>query len=187
MAWLEKDPSGNYHVKFRFSGQRYTRSLKTKKVREAQGRLQRLEENIRLVKSGRLEISDAADIPVFLLSDGKFQSGRTTQSTKVTLATLFEEFFNSIPVGNLEQTTLNGMQIHKGHLIRIFSSDFDVTQMTLPDLQNYVNKRAKEYTQFHVNHASNGKRAKRTLVTAATIKKELVVQRTLVIRWSARG
>ena len=56
MAWLQTDPSGNYHISFRFRGRNFKRSLKTKSEQRANSRLHRLEENIRLVESGRLEL-----------------------------------------------------------------------------------------------------------------------------------
>lgn len=71
MAWLQEDPSGNYHVSFRFGGRKFKRSLRTSKAKEAQSRLERLEENIRLVEAGRIEFPSDADVPTFLLSDGK--------------------------------------------------------------------------------------------------------------------
>jgi hypothetical protein len=74
MAWLQADPSGNYHVSFRFGGRKFKRSLRTKDAATAEGRRLRLEENIRLVESGRLAILSEADVPTFLLSDGKLNS-----------------------------------------------------------------------------------------------------------------
>jgi len=53
MAWLQIDPSGKFHIGFRFAGRKYKGSLKTKCRDESDARLHRLEENIRLVESGR--------------------------------------------------------------------------------------------------------------------------------------
>lgn len=62
MASLQQDPSGKFHVIFRFAGTRYKRSLKTAHRRQAQAACIRLEENVRLVESGRLELHDGADV-----------------------------------------------------------------------------------------------------------------------------
>jgi len=103
MAWLEQDPSQKFHACFRFGGNKYRRSLRTTKKPEANSRLGRLEENIRLVESGRLEIPPDADAAAFLLSDGKlnqkFQSAKT-----VFLNILFEQFFDALPESSLEQS-----------------------------------------------------------------------------------
>ena len=45
MAWLQADPSGNFHVSFRFGGKKFKRSLRTKKSGEAEGRRLRLEQD----------------------------------------------------------------------------------------------------------------------------------------------
>ncbi|MCM2370154.1 hypothetical protein [Aporhodopirellula aestuarii] len=45
MASLQTDPSGNYHVCFRYGGHRYKRSLKTKVLGRAETKLRRLQEH----------------------------------------------------------------------------------------------------------------------------------------------
>ena len=67
MAWLQ-NVEGNFHISFRFGGQKFKRSLKTKIGTEAHTRKARLEETIRLVESGRMEIPQDADVATFLLS-----------------------------------------------------------------------------------------------------------------------
>ncbi len=54
MAWLEREPSGHFHIRFRLGERKFKRSLKTKIESEAETRRIRLEETIRLVESGRL-------------------------------------------------------------------------------------------------------------------------------------
>ena len=115
MAWLQTDPSGNYHISFRFGGRRFKRSLRTKSRREAEARRVRIEENIRLVESGRLELPADIDIPSFLLSDGKLTK-RIVLPSVLTLDGLFERFFENLRDGALEATTVSCMQIHRRHL-----------------------------------------------------------------------
>ena len=105
MASIQRDPSDNYHIHFRFGGRRFKRSLKTKDEREAVARVERLEETLRLVASGRIELPNEADIAVFLLSDGKLKAKRKIQGT-LFLKDFFDEFFDQLPAGNLEETTL---------------------------------------------------------------------------------
>ena len=95
MSWLEQDKSQNFHVRFRFGGTKFRRSLKTDNRQQAQGRLERLDENIRLVESGRLEIPPGADVPAFLLSDGKL-SGTVRASSDLTVASLFAAFLKAL-------------------------------------------------------------------------------------------
>jgi hypothetical protein len=71
MAWLDKDPSGFFHVCFRLGERKLKRSLRTKNDRQANAACLRLEENLRLVELGCLELPSGGDIPVFLLTDGR--------------------------------------------------------------------------------------------------------------------
>jgi hypothetical protein len=59
----------------------------------------------------------------------------------ITLKELFHQFFDAIPEGNLEHTTLRAMHIHERHLLRILKSTFPVQQLSVQDLQRYVNRR----------------------------------------------
>jgi hypothetical protein len=105
MAWLEKDPSGNFHIAFRYLGARYRRSLRTKNEGQAAARRLRLEETISLVESGRLDIPPGGDIGTFLLSDGKL-NGRPKALKRLSLEELFAAYLDSLPIGALEPETL---------------------------------------------------------------------------------
>ncbi|MBB3209054.1 integrase [Rhodopirellula rubra] len=143
MAWLQTDPSGNIHLSFRFGGKKFKRSLKTQELSKAEGRLQRLIENIRLVESGRLEVPENADIAMFLLSDGRLD-GKPKVARNINLSELFQTFFEQMPDDSLEVNTEKGMKIHERHLERHLGPRFRIQQLIREDLQRYVNKRAKE-------------------------------------------
>jgi hypothetical protein len=63
MAWVQQDPSGNYHVSFRFGGRKFKRSLHTRKQDAADGLARRIEENLKLADEGarayRWELRDS--------------------------------------------------------------------------------------------------------------------------------
>jgi len=160
MAWLDRDPSGYFHVCFRLGERKFKRSLRTKNERAANGSCLRLEENVRLVESGRLEIPPAADIPAFLLSDGKL-SGRPEIPKSTTLGKLFIEYCDSLPVDSLEANTLRVAKIHMRHIERFFGVRFAVERLSQQELQNYVGYRSRQ----------TGHRGKP--LSATTIKKEL--------------
>lgn len=170
--------AGNYHICFRFGGHRYKRSLKTSRVDQADARRVRLEETLRLVETGRIQIpDDVRDIAMFLLADGKVGKTRperktaTTPPPPFTLKKAFDDFFKGIPEGNLEQSTLTGMHMHEGHLLRLIGSSFPLQKLSVDKLQWYVNKRSREQTHYG------------TKVSGATIHKELVTLGTLW-RWA---
>jgi len=69
MAWLEQHPTaGTYQLVFRLGRTKFKRSLKTDDAVEAESRLTRVEENLRLIESGRLVLPEFADPAAFLLS-----------------------------------------------------------------------------------------------------------------------
>jgi len=83
MSWLEQRSSGCYHVVFRLGNQRFKKSLKTRSDQVAEARRLRLDENVRLVESGRLAIPEGADVATFLLSDGRL-NGKPTVARRLT-------------------------------------------------------------------------------------------------------
>lgn len=143
MSWLEQDKSETFHVRFRFGGTKYRRSLKTKTRKIAETRLHRLEENIRLVESGRLVIPSGADVAAFLLSDGKL-NGPIRTVRGMDISTMFSEFLRSLPKGTLEQTTLRCIGTHRRHIERILGATSSVEQLSVRKLQRYVTKRSEE-------------------------------------------
>lgn len=165
MASLE-NRTGTFNVVFRFGGKKFTRSLGTKKRREANARLTRLEENIRLVESGRMTIPDDADVATFLLSDGRI-THKADLAQRVTLKELFDAYFASLPKGNLEATTMRTLATHARHFKRHLKQSRSVSEITLKLLQSYVTKRLKE----------PGARGR--TVSPVTIKKEIASLRAV--------
>jgi hypothetical protein len=167
MPWLEQRPNGQDHVSFRFRGRKLKKSLRTKDVRTAEARLHQLEENIRLLEKGRIELPDDADIVEFLLSDGKLDGKRRANHNLRTLRQFAEAFMDSIPEGSLKVSTLKGMRIHLDHLYRGIGRSFLLPSLTLGDLQKYVDCRSQD----------SGQRGRK--LSPATIKKELTTLRSL--------
>jgi hypothetical protein len=165
MAGLEKR-NGRYNVIIRFGGQRFVRSLETTDETEAADLKARVERRIRLITSGDIELPNGADVPTFLLTDGKLTK-KPTAEKKLTLSAVFEEFFKNLPQGSLEDSTLNVMKTHRRHIERIIGAKFSIRSLSTQDLQNYVTSRSKE------KGSRGGK------IAANTINKELVTFRTV--------
>lgn len=159
MASIQKDPSGNFHITFRFAGARYKRSLKTKDASKANATSARLDENIRLVETGRLEFPDDIDVPTFLLSDGKLNN-KLTATMSLALGKLYETYTASVPSDSLERTTLKTIRLHVRHIVRILGTSTKLHTLKPSDLQRYVTTRSKE----------PGKTGN---VSAGTIRKEI--------------
>jgi integrase len=159
MASLQRDPSGIFHICFRYGGVRFKRSLKTSDPRKASAATVRVDENIRLAETGRIVIPDDADIPAFLLSDGKLSS-RPKELSTVTLGELFAIYQERIPAGALEATTLKSEGVHMRHFVRLIGSKKALRTLTNSELQQYITKRSTE-------------KGKRGNVSGTTIRKEL--------------
>lgn len=159
MASLQQDPSGNFHVVFRFVGTRFKRSLKTKQVQKAEAARIRLEENIALVESGRLELPEDVDVPIFLLSDGKL-NGKTTVPKSLRLGDFYTAYTESIPSDALEPTTLKTIGLHTRHIARVLGASTKLHSLKPRDLQRYITTRSKEP-------------GKTGAVSAGTIRKEI--------------
>ena len=169
MAWLELAPSGVFQIAFRYGGQRFKKSTRTRDVRAANAHLHRVDENIRLVESGRLVVPEGADIGSYLLSDGQLNGTRSRRPKRHirTLGQFCKAFVSAIPDGSLEDSTLGGMDTHLKHLIRVLGATFSLKEVELEDLQRYVDSR------------SNDKGLRGKSLSPATIKKELTTLRTM--------
>ncbi|NLF71295.1 MAG: site-specific integrase [Candidatus Anammoximicrobium sp.] len=113
-----------------------------------------------------------ADVPTFLLSDGKL-NGKPTVASSITLASLFDKYRESLPDRSIEESTLYTARIHMNHVARVIGRTADARGISLVDLQRYVDKRSKE--------KGHGGRA----VSATTIRKEVVTFAS-VWRWAKR-
>jgi integrase len=174
MASLERQiRGGNYRVVFWFDGKKFSRTLKTSDDQAANSAVQRIEENIRLIERGRLEIPADADVATFLLSDGKLDQ-KPVLKTTLKLDGLVATYRQQLPHDSLEANTLGTMETHLKHLHRILTPQLVVNSMTQTHLQQYVEQRSSE----------PGRRGNR--VSTVTIKKELATLRA-IWNWGRRS
>lgn len=169
MAGLEVR-NGRYNLILRFGGKRFVRSLKTTNEDTALAKKLRVEENIKLVESGRLTIPEGSDVVTFLLSDGKLNH-KPVATSSLTIPQLFSAFWDAMPDGNLEVGTVKMMKIHQRHLERVLGKRQVAQNLSSSDLQTYVTKRSKAKTR------QGG------TVGGATIKKEIVTLNS-VWKWA---
>jgi hypothetical protein len=170
MAWLEQR-SGLYRVAFRHGGRKLHYSVGTDDKKEAKACLSRLEENLRLVERGRLEVPPGADLPVFLVTDGKLNSKPVIEQS-LTLAEVFERYRNQMPEGAKEPSTRYTEAIHLEHLKRLMGPGNAIKGITTDALQLYVDERSKE----------TGLKGKP--VSYVTIQKEIGTLASLWNKWA---
>jgi integrase len=173
MATLEKR-GRTFRIVFRFQGEKYARSLATRSEKAASGALARLEDNLHRVEIGTLEIPVQGDLVSFLLGEparkektGAPQLPPAPEKSALTLSGLFKVFWEKLPEGSLEDSTITGMEIHERQLEKYFLKDFLIQGLTLTDLQGYVERRSRD-------KGLHGRK-----VTATTIKKAIVTLRTV--------
>lgn len=141
MASLERR-ADRFRLVFRFGGRRFSRSLRTKSDKAANACLARLEDNLRRVELGTLELPNGVDIASFLISDGRLND-RPKAKPAYSIEMLLDEYQSSVDGESLEQTTLDCIKIHVRHLKRAFPGPFQVQSLEFGHLQAYVDKRAK--------------------------------------------
>lgn len=163
MASLELR-NGSYRVVFRFGGQKFGRSLKTKDKQQADLAMARLEDNLRRLKLGTMSIEPGADIPTVLLSSGAYAKPPKIKRVP-QLGEILDLYLESIPDDSLELGTFKMLAIHIRHLKRHLGVRTRSSALDHECLQTYINKRALE----------KGKRGRN--VGAVTIKKELTTLR----------
>lgn len=142
MATLQQRASGKYRIIFSFGGCRFYASLKTSKRDKAESDLNRLEENLRDLERGRINLPPGADLPQFLLSDGRVQSKPVYE--RLTLGELFESYEKNFPAGAKEENTRRMERIHQRHLLKHFGSTYSIDRVTRQALQGYIQARSTE-------------------------------------------
>ena len=150
-----------YRIIFRFGGKKFQTPLKTADRKEAEGCLGRVEENLRLLERGRLTLPPDADLPTFLLSDGRVAERPQLSPALLTLEALGNQYTDLHASGALEFDTLETVKVHLRHFGRTLGNDFSVMRLRMVDLQTHVSKRAKE----------NGIRNRK--LSPTTIRKEI--------------
>lgn len=144
MANLSADPkSGVYRIRFRFNGLYANRSLKTKSISVARSIESRINETIRLIDQGRLEIPPKVDPIAFILADGKLRPA--AQNTKpVSIRQLLKAYQNRLPSQAKEPNTVSLESTHIKHFLRLLPANKVAGAISSADLQRYVERRLSE-------------------------------------------
>jgi hypothetical protein len=166
VASLQLDPkSARFRIRFYFGGHEYKGSIMTKNEGVARGVLGSVEETVRLLEQGRIEMPADADPGRFILSDGK-RNGKPVVQKLPTLDDLFNLYRNSLLEGSKEPNTVTTERLHCKHFLRILGAQAIVQSLGVSDLQRYAERRSQE----------KGRRGK---VRPQTIKKELDTLRVI--------
>lgn len=145
MASISPHPkSGIWHVQFIYAGKPFHKSLKTKKEKDAKALLGRIEARLYHLNTGTLHLPPNADLWQWLLSDGQREQQPEPPEKAWTLKNLFAWYFANQTENAKESNTLNTERTHQKHLLRIIGESKLLSEMTVADLQGYINQRARE-------------------------------------------
>ena len=170
MASLELQ-RGGWRIVFRYNGEKFQRTLETQDRGEAETQKARIEENLKLLRRGRLHYEPTDDLVTLLLSDGKLNANPAVVK-RVSLGDFFKRYQANRPPGKEGNTTYTE-NIHIKHLLRVLG---DRTQLTAihGKLQRYVNTRTGEKSR------SGG------TISHVTVKKELGTLTSIWNKWGVR-
>lgn len=147
MAWVQSR-NGSWRVLFRYEGKQFTFWLGEVGEDEAHSTADKVDYWLMRLKQKLVRLPVGCDIVTFVQHDGR-PPERPAEVRELTLAGLRDAYFKS-QAGKLEETTLDGIRLHFGHLVRLLRPDRVVAELTRADLQEYADRRAKEWIDPNV-------------------------------------
>lgn len=170
MAGLQQR-NGSYRILFRYQGKQQAFTLGEVSPDEAETKAAQVDYLLMRLKQRLVTLPAGMSIIDYLQFDGKELPTIEPAGEKITLQALGKRYI----AGNessLEPNTLDSIRIHFRHLERVIGPAFCLSELSLADLQQYVDSRAKDM----------GRHGRK--LSATTIQKELVSLRT-AWNWAA--
>lgn len=164
MASLQ-ERSGSFRFIFRYRGRQHFVTVGRVSRAEAEAKAAQVEYLLLRLKQGLLTLPPGIGIVEFVLADGQPVAKAVAKPAPLTLSGLRDRYLQTHSNGTLEERTLDGIRLHFKHLVRHMGEALPLGDLSLLDLQGYVDRRAKE-------------RGARGRITPATIRKEIVTLRT---------
>ncbi|OAI40502.1 recombinase XerD [Planctomycetaceae bacterium SCGC AG-212-D15] len=173
MATLQ-ERNGSYRILFVYQGKRHAFTVGKVSTEEAETKAGQVDYLLLRLKQGYESLPTGMGIVTFMELDGKPPKPAPEPKTevqevpaeKLTLGSLRDQYLATHSNGTLEQTTLDGVELHFKHLLATLGPGFSVSALSVADLQRHVDRRARK-------KGTKGKR-----LSPATIKKEIVTLRT---------
>lgn len=164
MAAIQKRQD-SYRILFRYEGKQHAFTLGEVSEQEANAKASQVDYLLMRLKQHLAVLPPEIDIVEYVQLDGKIVPREgSTVAPKTPLATLKKSYLDTHEE-SLEANSLETSRIHFRHLEKILGKTFCISGLELPDLQRYVNRRAKA-------KGRNGRR-----LSVSTIQKELTTLR----------
>jgi integrase len=170
MASIQQKGNG-FYCQFLFKGKRHTFAVGRITKLQADARAERVEEVLTSIAKGDLELASGAAVIAHVRHGHSPTQPKTDDRKAPTLGNLRDLYLETF-TGSLEFHTLRGIRRHFKHLTGHFGEAYPIRELSLADLQAYVNARAKA-------------KGRRGPLNPATVKKEIVSLRT-AWNWGVR-
>jgi integrase len=161
--------NGSYRVHFRYQGKQHAFTLGEVSKDEAETKSAQVDYLLMRIKQRLATIPPGMGIVEYLQFDGKQSE---VAPAKIRLAQ-FRDRYIATHRASLESNTLATAEMHFRHLGGFFGESFPIPELSLGDLQRYVDHRTKA-------DGINGRK-----LSAVTIRKEIVTLRT-AWNWGVR-
>jgi integrase len=160
--------NGSFRFIFRHRGKQHFVTIGKVSREEAEAKAAQVQYLLMRLKQRLIDLPAGVDIVDFVNNDGKSPippDGNTIVAKSVTLEAFRDRYIQTHREA-LEERTINTAELHFKHLVRILGADFPIRDLTLADLQRYVDRRSKEKN-------AAGKR-----ISPTTTRKDVVTLRT---------
>ena len=173
MASLQQK-GDNWHCQFVSQGKRHTFALGRVTRAEAEAKAAQVEYRLMRLKQGLIVVPPGVRVADFIRHDGDPPEAPASAPAgpEPTLSQLRDRYLATHGEGTLEVHTIKGIRRHFGHLTRHLGEGFKIRELTLADMQGYVDRRGKA-------------KGRHGALLPTTIKKEVVTLGT-AWKWGAR-
>lgn len=135
-----------YWIDFRFGGQRFRQTLKTKDETVANNVVGGVERTLMLLEQQALQVPNGADIATFILSGGrtvKMLVEKEPTRVGVTLTEMKDKYVETLGIGSIEANSLYTLKMHLNHFMTTLGARFVMEKLTMSNLQDHINTRSK--------------------------------------------
>jgi integrase len=146
MASLQRR-NGSYRILFCHHGKLHSFTIGKVKKAEAEVKARQVDYLLMRLKQGLLLLPTGTDIVSFIEHDGNPpEAGPTLASAPrqvITIGLLRDRYLLTHGNGTIETNSLDTCKLHLGHFCRMLGEGTPVAEVSLVNLQEYVNKRAR--------------------------------------------
>ena len=146
MASLQ-ERNGSYRVLFCYHGKLHSFTLGKVRPDEAENKARQVDYLLMRLKQRLIVLPEGTDIVTFVAHDGRpVDLGPTLPTAPrqvVTLGHLQDRYLATHANGTIEANSLNTCRLHLGHFARVLGEAFPLGDLSLAQLQAYVDQRAR--------------------------------------------